>query len=74
MVEGATSENIFDYLFVVGTRKFITQKEKKYIYELFEKWDLEHLELDEAFDDFLDNDGLEDNIRDEGMQNLNMNN
>ena len=31
------------------------KKEKKYLHELFEKWDPEH---------------LEDNIGDEGMQNL----
>jgi len=41
------------------------QKKKKYLHELFEKWDPEHLENDEDF-----NDGLEDNIEDEGMQNL----
>ena len=43
----------------------LSEKEKKYLYELFEKWDPEYLENDENF-----NDGLEDNIEDESMQNL----
>jgi len=34
-------------------------------HELFEKWDSEHLENGEDFSD-----GLEDNVGDEGMQNL----
>jgi len=38
----------------LGAEKFLSEKEKEYLYELFEKWDLEHLEIDE--------DGLEDNI------------
>ena len=41
------------------------QKKKKYLHELFEKWDPEHLEIDRDF-----NDRLEDNVGDEGMQNL----
>jgi len=44
--------------------KFLSEKGKKYLYELFEKWDAEHLEIDEDF-----NDGLEDNVGKEGMQN-----
>ena len=36
------------------------------------KWDLEHLELDEDFNDYLNNDGHEDIIGDEGIQNLNV--
>jgi len=32
---------------------------------LFEKWDPEHLKIDKDF-----NDGLEDNVGNEGMQNL----
>ena len=47
------------------------QKRKKYLLELFQKWDPEHLQLDEDFDDYPDNDGLEDIIGDEGMQILN---
>ena len=39
--------------------------------KLFEKWDPEHLQLDEGFDDYPHNDGLKDIIGDEGMQNLN---
>ena len=64
-VERATSEDIFDYLFNLGAERFLLEKEKKYLHELFEKWDPEHLENDENF-----NDGLEDNIEDESMQNL----
>ena len=48
------------------------KKENKYLHELFEKWDPEHLQLDEDFDDYLENDGPENIIGDEGMQNLNM--
>jgi len=36
-VEGAVSEDIFDYLFDVGAGKFLSEKEKKYLLELFEK-------------------------------------
>ena len=71
-VEWAVSEDIFDYLFDVRAEKFLSKKGKKYLLELFEKWDLEHLkQLDEDFDDYPDNDGLEDIIGDEGKQNLN---
>ena len=49
----------------MGARKFLSEKGKKYVRELFEKWDPEHLEIDEDF-----NYGLEDNVVDEGMQNL----
>jgi len=35
------------------------EKSKKYLHQLFEKWDLEHLQLDEDFDHYLDNDGVE---------------
>jgi len=42
-VEGAVLENIFDYLFDVGVGKFLSKKWKKYLLELFEKWDPEHL-------------------------------
>jgi len=71
-VEGATEEDVFDYLFDVGAGKFLEEKGNRYLHDLFEKWDPEHEELDEDFDDYLDNDGLEDIIGDEGMQNLNM--
>ena len=47
------------------------KKEKKYLLEIFEKWDLVYLQFDEDFDDYPDNDGLENIIGDEGMQNLN---
>ena len=74
MIEEATSNDIFDYLLKVGASKFLLDKEKKYLRELFEKWDLKHLQLDEDFDDYSNNDGLEDiiNIGDKGMKNLNM--
>ena len=71
-VEGVASKDVFDYLFNVGARKFLSEKEKKYLLELFEKWVLEHLQFNEDFDDYLDNDGLEDITRDEGIHNLNM--
>jgi len=71
-VEGVVPENIFDYLFDVGSEKFLSEQGKKYLLELFEEWAPEHLkQIDEDFDDYLNNDGLEDIIRDEGMQNLN---
>jgi len=70
MYEGRRSH---DYLFDVGVKKFLSEKGKKYFYELFKRWDLEHLQLDENFDDYLDNDRLKDIIRDDGMQYLNMN-
>ena len=59
-IEGATSKDVFDSL-RFGSWKIISEKEKKYLHKLFEKWDPEHLENDEGF---------EDNIGDEGMQNL----
>jgi len=49
----------------LGAEKFLSEKGKKYLHELFEEWDPKHLENDEEF-----NDGLEHNIGDEGMQNL----
>ena len=64
-VDGAMLEDVFDYLFDLGAEKFLSEKGKKYLYELFEKWDREYLENDENF-----NDKLEDNIGDESMQNL----
>jgi len=64
-VDGATSEEVFDYVFDLGVGKFLSEKGKKYLHELFEKWDPEHLENDEDY-----NDRLEHNIGDEGMQNL----
>jgi len=48
------------------------KKRKKYLLELFEKWYPEHLQFDEYFDDYPDNNGLKDIIGNEGMQNLNM--
>jgi len=67
----AVSEDIFDYLFDVAAEKFLSTKETKYLLELFEKWNPEHLkQLDEDFDDYPDNDDLEDIIGDEDMQNL----
>jgi len=61
-VKGATSWDAFDYLFDLGARKLLSEKEKKCLHELFEKWDPEHLR---TYEDF--NDGLEDNVGDEGM-------
>ena len=66
-VEVTTLEHAFDYLFDIGAEKFLFEKEKRYLYDLLEKLDLEHLPLNEDFDYYLDNDGLEDIIRDEGM-------
>ena len=70
-VEGAVSEDIFDYLFDVGAEKFLSKKAKKHFLQWFEKWDLVYLQFDEDFDDYPDNDGLEDVIGDEGRHNLN---
>jgi len=36
-VDGATSEDVFDYLFDLGDGKFLSEKGKKYLHELFEK-------------------------------------
>ena len=71
--EGAKSEDVFDYLFDVGVGKFLLEKGKKYFHKLFEKWDPQHLHVDEDFDEYMDNDGLKNIIGNEGMQNLNMN-
>ena len=66
-LEGATSEDIFDYFFDVGAGKFLLGKKKKYLLELFEKWDQEHLQYDEDFDDYPNNDGMKYIIGDEDM-------
>jgi len=55
-VEGTTLEYVFDYLFDIRIRKFLSEKRKKYLYELFEKWGPEHLQLNEDFDDYSEND------------------
>ena len=34
-VDGAVSEDIFDYLFNVGAKKFLSEKGEKYLLELF---------------------------------------
>ena len=62
-VKGAMSEDVFDYLFNLGAGKILSEKEKKYLHELFERWDPDHLENHEDY-------GFEDNIGDEDMQNL----
>jgi len=36
-VKGATSEDVFDYLFNLKAEKVLSEKEKKYLHELFEK-------------------------------------
>jgi len=60
-VDGAESEDIFDYLFDVGARKFLSEEEKKYLIELFEEYNPEHLnQINKDFDEYPDNDGLED--------------
>ena len=67
-VDGVESENIFDYLFDVGAEKFLSQEGKKYLLEQFEEYDREHLnQINKNFDEYPDNDGLENIIRDEGM-------
>jgi len=38
-VEQVTSEDAFDYLFDLGVGKLLLEKEKKYLHDLFEKWD-----------------------------------
>jgi len=63
-VEGVISKDIFDYLFGVRIEKFIPHTGKKCLLELFEKWQPEHLQLDEGFNEYLHNDGLEDIVGD----------
>ena len=71
-VDGTKSEDIFDYLFDVGVGQFLSKEGKKYLLELFQEYDPEHLnEINEDFDEYPDNDGLEGIIGDEGIQNLN---
>ena len=47
------------------------KKERNIFSKLFKKWDPEHLQFDEDFDDYLDDDGHKDIIRDESIQNVN---
>jgi len=68
-IDRATLEDIFDYHFYMRARKFLSEKEKKYLHELFEKGDPKHFE---DLNDYLKNDGLEGIIGDERMQSLNM--
>jgi len=42
-VDSAESEDIFDYLFDIGAGKFLSEEGKKYLFELFKEYDLEHL-------------------------------
>ena len=50
-VDGTTSEDAFDYLFDIRVEKFLSEKGKKYLQELFKKRDPEYLQLDDYFDD-----------------------
>ena len=59
-------------IFDIGVGKFLSEKGKKYLHKLFEKYGLENLQLDKNFDNYPNNDELEDIIGDEAMQNLNM--
>jgi len=68
-VERVISKDVFDYLVNIEAEKFLAEK-KRYLHYLFEKSNPKHLELDKD----LKNDKLKDIIRDEGMQNLNMDN
>jgi len=44
-------------------KNFYQKNKKIYLLELFEEWNPEHLkQIDEDFDDYPDNDGLEDII------------
>ena len=52
-VEGTVSEHMFYYLFDVGVRKFLFEKEKKYLMELFDKSLLEKLKIMTEFSDRL---------------------
>jgi len=58
--EGATSKNIYNYLFDIRGGKFLSGKGKTYLYDLFEKLNPKHLKLNKDFDDYIDKDGLED--------------
>jgi len=51
-------KNHNNYLFDIEVGKFLLEKGKKYLHDLFEKWDPEHLQLDEDFNDYLDNNCL----------------
>ena len=50
--------------------KFFLSETKRYLHNIFEKWDPEHLELDE--DSNLNNDTFKNVVQDEGMQYFNM--
>ena len=65
--EGAVSKDLFDYLFDVGAEKFLSENGKKYLLNLFEKWDLELFQFNKDYDEYPDNNGLQDIIRDKGM-------
>jgi len=66
-VDGVVSGDILDYLFDVGAEKFLSKKGKKYLLELLEEWNSEHLKQLEDFDDYPEKDDLKNIIRDEGM-------
>ena len=72
-VKGVTSKDVFDDLFDVGGGKFLLEKGKTYLHESFEKCDPQLLQHYEHFEDLLNNDGLQDIIGDEFIQNLNIN-
>ena len=66
-IDGATSKDVFEYFFDIRVGRFLSEKEKRYLHDLFEKWDQEHLENDKDF-----NDGLEDNVGEEACRILRM--
>ena len=58
------------FLLDVKSGKFLLEKDKTYLHDLFENKDPDHLQLEEDFDDYQKNEGLDDLNRNEGMQNL----
>ena len=66
-----TPEDVCHYFFDAEAEKFLSKKGKKYLLVLFEQWDLKNLQLDEDFDDYPYNEGLEAIMGDRGMQNVN---
>jgi len=70
-VKGAVSEDIFDFSLILELKSSYQIKVKNIFLNYLRNEIHSYLQFDEDFDRYLNNDGVEDGIRDENIHNLN---